>query len=190
MRERLIGAAAIVVVGIVVIPWLVSRARFAHELNQSRPLSVPVSTAGTSASPDLVLALPPLASTPAGTSAPASAPAATRTHPALASASAATRTHPAPTAAAVPPSSAEPVSGWSVQVASVTDPGAAATLAAKLIHAGFKAFVSPHLLNGKTWYRVRVGPYPDAASAKAAEAKIAAVSGTRVILQRLRGAGG
>lgn len=173
----MIGAAAIVVVAIVAIPWLVSRARFAHELNQSRATSIPISAAGTVASPGLELALPPLTAAATRTSAPSPAPATATAHS-------------VPTAATVPPPLREPVSGWSVQVASLTDSDAAAKLAAGLIHAGFKAFVSPHLLRGKTWYRVRVGPYPDAASAEAAAPKIAAVSGTKVIVRRLGGAGG
>lgn len=177
MRERLIGAIAIVVVAIVTIPWLVSRARYAHQLSLPRATLIPANAAATAASPGLSLGLPPLSTASDGASAPV---AVTAESPAP----------PAPAATTVTATAGMPTSGWGVQAASLTDPGDAAGLSARLIRAGFKAFVSPHLVGGKTWYRVYVGPYPDAAAARSAAPKIAALSKTQVIVRQFGGKGG
>jgi len=54
---------------------------------------------------------------------------------------------------------------WIVQVASVNTPEAGAELEKKLKGAGFSAFVEKAQVNGKTFYRVRVGPETDRAHA-------------------------
>lgn len=63
-------------------------------------------------------------------------------------------------AAAPPPPKPRPDAPavWIVQVASLNSADAANNLAAKLKQSGFAAFVESAVVNGRTYYRVRVGP--------------------------------
>lgn len=56
---------------------------------------------------------------------------------------------------AVPP---RPESGWAVQVAALGNEAAARAMAEDLQSRGYAAFVLEYRLNGKVYYRVRVGP--------------------------------
>lgn len=149
VRERLIGASVLVVIAVILIPWLVSRAHHPREIVRN----LPVPASATDSTPPYVLPLP---------TSGAAAPAATAV-------AGATRR--------------SPEGGWSVQVASFSDRKAAATLAARLMRAGFKVFLSPHAVGKTVYYRVRVGPYAAAANARAAAPRVAAVSGTRVVVR-------
>lgn len=64
---------------------------------------------------------------------------------------------PAP---AAPPAPSSGVS-WVVQVAAYTETAKAEALAGRLNGKGFKAFVEPTLVNGKEYFRVRIGPDGD-----------------------------
>ena len=179
MRERLIGAAVVVVAAIILIPWLVSRAHHPREV-VSR---LPVPASATDGSKSYVLPLPASGPPPASGRAVAAMPASR----------AASQAPPKPvheTAPAQPArhkdasSASTPAPGWTVQVASFSKRGAAAPLVKRLGKAGFKAFIDPHQVGGTTYYRVRVGPYRDEAKAKAAAPRIAAVSGTKVLVRQ------
>lgn len=67
---------------------------------------------------------------------------------------------PPDSAPSVPPEAAEPrpASGWAVQVAALGNEAAAKAMAAELQSRGYAAFVLEYRLNGKVYYRVRVGP--------------------------------
>lgn len=67
---------------------------------------------------------------------------------------------PPDSAPSVPPEAAEPrpESGWAVQVAALGNEAAARAMAAELQSRGYAAFVLEYRLNGKVYYRVRVGP--------------------------------
>lgn len=67
---------------------------------------------------------------------------------------------------APPKSRADGLPSWVVQVSSLGSPEAAGKLADKLKQAGFSAFVEQAVVNGKTYYRVRVGPHIDRANAQ------------------------
>ena len=56
-----------------------------------------------------------------------------------------------------------------LQVGSYPDPKAADEAKAKLAMAGFVAQVQPVTINGKTWHRVRLGPYATASELEAAK---------------------
>jgi cell division protein FtsN len=56
-----------------------------------------------------------------------------------------------------------------LQVGSYPDPKAADEAKAKLAMAGFVAQVQPVTINGKTWHRVRLGPYASASELEAAK---------------------
>ena len=58
---------------------------------------------------------------------------------------------------------------YTLQTGSYPDPKAADEAKAKLAMAGFVAQVQPVTINGKTWHRVRVGPYASASELEAAK---------------------
>ena len=61
---------------------------------------------------------------------------------------------------------------WVIQVASVATPQGAADLERKLRAGGFTAFVEQATVNGKVYYRVRVGPALDRARAEQTAARL------------------
>lgn len=84
-----------------------------------------------------------------------------------------TATPPAGTAAA-PAAPAAAASGrYVLQVSSLPDARAADEMKARLALSGFSAQVQPVTINGKTWHRVRVGPYASASSLEAAKKSLA-----------------
>ena len=60
-----------------------------------------------------------------------------------------------------------------LQAGSYPDPRAADEAKAKLALSGFIAHIQPVTINGKTWHRVRVGPYATASELEAAKRSLA-----------------
>jgi DedD protein len=88
-------------------------------------------------------------------------------------------TPPAPTGAAGSPTSAEPgaapargLPGWVIQVASLGTSESAGELEGRLRAGGFSAFVEKAEVNGKMFYRVRVGPEADRGNAERTAAQL------------------
>lgn len=202
MRERLIGAVVLVIIAVILIPWLVSRAH--HPENVVIQTSWPAS-ASTPAQPYVL----PLQSTaPARSSVTARPPLTARTTASTMPAGAkavATASAPAPQTVVrqtPPPVNSKPaaskvdlaalpnaksptaVTGWHVQAASFSDIKSAQTLEKQLEQAGFKVSVAPHQVGKTTYYRVLVGPYPDEALARSAASGIARISRTRVLIRK------
>ncbi|MGA7966003.1 MAG: SPOR domain-containing protein [Gammaproteobacteria bacterium] len=202
MRERLIGAAVLVVIAVILIPWLVSRAH--HPEDVVTQTSWPAS-ASTPAQPYVL----PLQSTvPASSSAAAMPTPAARTTAnavtpgakALAASSSPSphtvvRQKPLPVnskpvaskvdLAALPKvNSLSAATGWHVQAASFSDIKAAQTLEKHLEQAGFKVSVAPHLVGKTTYYRVLVGPYPNKTQADSAATGVARISRTKVLIRK------
>jgi len=75
---------------------------------------------------------------------------------------------PAPPAATPAPSAG----GWAVQVAALSNGEAAAKLAADLKAKGYSAFVLEHRADGRVFYRVRVGPESQRERADALAARL------------------
>ncbi len=50
--------------------------------------------------------------------------------------------------------------GYAIQIASLSDPESAATVRDRFLAKGYPAYVRRAGVNGKTWYRVRIGSYP------------------------------
>ena len=76
----------------------------------------------------------------------------------------------APTGASAPATTPGAASGrYVLQVGSYPDPKAADEAKAKLAMAGFVAQVQPVTINGRTWHRVRLGPYASASELEAAK---------------------
>ncbi len=70
---------------------------------------------------------------------------------------------------ATPVPNATPGSRYVLQTGSYPEPKAADEAKAKLALAGFVAQVQPVTINGRTWHRVRVGPYASASELEAAK---------------------
>lgn len=82
-----------------------------------------------------------------------------------------TRANPS---APTPPGTATPstpatAGRYVLQAGSYPDPKAADEAKAKLALSGFSAQIQPVTINGKTWHRVRVGPYSSASDLEAAK---------------------
>lgn len=80
--------------------------------------------------------------------------------------------NPTATGTTPPPEPAVAASGarYVLQAGSYPDPKAAEELKAKLALSGFVARVQSVNVNGKTWHRVRVGPYSSASDVETAKA--------------------
>lgn len=77
------------------------------------------------------------------------------------------------TEAEIEPSADKPTSGWIVQVASFSEQSNADALQEQLEKKGYTAFVATAEVNGRTWYRVRVGPEEERNNADKLQKKIA-----------------
>jgi cell division protein FtsN len=75
---------------------------------------------------------------------------------------------PAPPPPALPPGSR----GYNIQIQALMDKSAADEMLSKLKRLGYNGQESKVAFNGQTWYRVRVGPYPSAEEANAAQARL------------------
>lgn len=82
---------------------------------------------------------------------------------------------PATAPGATPATPAAPAAGarYVLQTSSYPDPKAADEAKAKLALSGFSAQVQPVTINGKTWHRVRLGPYASASELEAAKKSLA-----------------
>lgn len=81
------------------------------------------------------------------------------------------RANATPATTSTPPATAP--GRYVLQTGSYPDPKAADEAKAKLALAGFVAQVQPVTINGKTWHRVRLGPYPSASELEAAKRSLA-----------------
>lgn len=118
----------------------------------------------------------PLALPAAGVAGPGGA-AATTSRPAGTKADAGAARPPTATettanAAVSPRGANDGMPSWVIQVASVATPEGAADLERKLRAGGFTAFVEKATVNGKVYYRVRVGPELDRARAEQTAARL------------------
>lgn len=82
---------------------------------------------------------------------------------------------PAATPGSAPAGGQAPAAGarYVLQTSSYPDPKAADEAKAKLALSGFSAQVQPVTINGKTWHRVRLGPYASASELEAAKKSLA-----------------
>jgi len=180
LKARLIGAAVLVAIAVLLIPELLSGRKTVEPVAEeagprgSRTFTIELGGgAGQSVrTPTTVTPTPeplPSAPTPAATvAAPVTEPATpveTAPPPAEVAAAPVEREPVPPPAAAPtvakptpPPASAPSRGGWAVQVGAFGSADTAAKLVRDLSGAGYRAFVSPVARGGKTLHRVRVGP--------------------------------
>jgi DedD protein len=188
LKARLIGAAVLVVLAVLLIPEMLSGRKpagqgdgppagahgtrsFTIDLGSGTagPMTAPAASPAASPAPSPGLAStsgPPAAAQPAVQPGPAPAPSAvegpapTVTTPVAAQS--------APATQAPPPAPSIPGrGGWAVQVGAFGSAATADKLARELQSAGFEAYVAPVSRAGKALNRVRVGPESERSRAEA-----------------------
>ncbi len=159
LKERLIGAVVLVVLAVIIIPWVL-KGGSAPDSTVTKSLTLPPAAA-TNGQPAYHMDL----SNPA-TASSGSLPAIASTHAAPTS-----TPQPAVRPAAQPATEqAKPVApasgGWAVQAGSYSNEANARNVQHKLTMHGYHAYISRFQTGSRTYYRVRVGPYTDKASAE------------------------
>lgn len=205
LKERLVGAAVLVAIGVWLIPWVLDGPENTSENSTSslqlpaaeEPVPMRTQTLRIGSPAEQQAAAPaapqpePSAATPAAPEPPAAAPepaadseaevavATAAPEPAtVAPAPATPAPKPAATPAPAPRPAAPPATAakgdWVVQLGSFGAEDNARKLAQRADQFGYKASVSSTRANGRTLYRVRVGPYETRRSADAAASALAA----------------
>ncbi|NBC13471.1 MAG: hypothetical protein GVY09_09030 [Gammaproteobacteria bacterium] len=199
-KRRLVGAAVVVALMVIFVPMLLEQP---DPDGLGEPIVIPDEpevpdagpapgetqsseslTAEQDFTPPLPVPEPPPGAAvepPATEAEPASAqPAVTAQEPASAVEQA-----PAPEQA---PAGPKPVpagtSSWVVQVASLASADAAKGLQDELRAKGYTAFVEQATVNGKRYYRVRVGPEVERARANSLAAELQSETGSKPLVQR------
>jgi len=178
LKERLIGATVLVVLGVIIIPFFLKGSP-SPDSTVNQPLTLPPSD---STAPQQQYSLPltsatapaPAAAAAASALAPVATPTAA-TKPAVHAIPRPAQAAPAPTPAAT---AAATASGkWLVQAGSYGSTANAEKVVATLKKHGIHASVSHFTKAGHTYYRVRVGPYAERADADKAAAAVAKAYG-------------
>ena len=188
VKERLVGAAVLVLLVVIVVPALLSGPR------ESAPpagadaadADVPAGPAGEVRVVEIDLTGKPGQAAAAAVLDPVADPAAVPA-PApetgvevpraddlagVAAQEAAPTESPSSTSKQLAEVPAPPAGGWAVQVAALSSGDAAAKLAADLKARGYSAFVLEHRADGRVFYRVRVGPESQRERADALAARL------------------
>lgn len=186
-KQRLLGATAIVALAVIFVPMLFEQTPEGDlpSLQQSSP---PAPTFDPSVKSEVFLGpgdsgvgglteskplpLPPGGAPEPETAAPPLSGAAETPPPEPADETA--ESQPAKAAPAPARAANDGMPSWVIQVASVATPEGAAQLESKLRTNGFTAFVEKADVNGRTYYRVRVGPEADRARAEQTAARVRA----------------
>lgn len=161
MKERLIGAVVLVVLGIIIIPFFLKGSSPDNGVSQSVTLPPSDSTAPQQ---QYTLALSPATAASGAALAPAAATAVSQQpvlNPALTQ---------KPVVHDIPrkpiPATAQASQGkWVVQAGSYGSEANAGKVVSALTRQGFHAYISRFSKGSHTFYRVRVGPYADRAAA-------------------------
>ena len=163
MKERLIGAVVLVVLGIIIIPFFLKGSSPDNGASQSVTLPPSDSTAPQQ---QYTLALSP--ATAAGAALASAAATAAPQQPVLKPVVHDIPRKPASAAAQAP----APQGKWVVQAGSYGSEANAGKVVSTLTQQGFHAYISRFSKSGRTFYRVRVGPYADRAAADKAVAAV------------------
>ncbi len=71
--------------------------------------------------------------------------------------------------------------GYNIVIDAAMDRAAANRMASRLLGLGYTSHIMPTQINGQTWYRVQVGPYPSPDDARAAQAQLRAAYTARYV---------
>lgn len=161
LKQRLIGAVVLVALAVIFLPMLIKGPAPDSGVSDV-PLEVPAAPGGQYETRELPLVTP--GNAPAGgvvglDEKPAAAPA-------TASEAVPLGTAPAPTAGAMLPASTAG-GNYAVNFGAYATPADADAVIARLKQSSLPAFREPTTINGKTAYRVRIGPYAERADAEA-----------------------
>lgn len=184
LKERLIGAVVLVILAIIIIPWVL-KGGSAPSTTVTQKLALPqASTAPSAQTTTYHLAL----NGPTGSSTVPAAGAAVQSAPEVTSAQTAAAQAPPPTAAkasrqgraSLRAAAQAPTTGkWVVQAGSYGNERNALAVEHQLVKRGLHAYISRYRKSGRTYYRVRVGPYPERAAAERAVKEVQRVAGGR-----------
>ena len=177
LKERLIGAVVLVILAVIIIPWVL-KGGSAPSTTVTQPLALPQQVTTAPAAQTYHMALSGPASATGGL--PASV--ASQSPPAPITAlvqQPASRTAGSHVAVAVPPPHVTVSGKWVVQAGSYASLRNALAVEHKLVKHGFHAYVSRYHKNGRTYYRVRVGPYADRVAAERVVNEVARAYGGR-----------
>ena len=201
-KRRLVGAAVLVALAVIFVPMLVEDKDSGNlgepivipekpdfdsayqtpaapkEADLTPPLPIPEPPGGLA--PDEQAAMDAGAETPAPEEPIAVAKPAAVPKPAAAQKPASTPASAAPGPKPVPAGTRS----WVVQVASLGSAESARGLQDRLRGKGYSAFVEQARVNGKLYYRVRVGPEIDRARADGIARKLADETGSKPLVQR------
>lgn len=158
LKERLTGAVVLMVAAVIFVPWLLDGPEQTDEPMEQRSLALPVAPVRTESREQ------PADERPAATSPQRKAGQPANEEPRPPEPRPADQKAAAQAVSAVP---ADPLSAWAVQVGSFTSKENADRLSETLKEGGYRAFVTRATDQGKTFYRVRVGPEQQRARAEA-----------------------
>lgn len=161
LKQRLIGAVVLVALAVIFLPMLIKGPAPDSGVSDV-PLEVPATPGGQYETRELPLVTP--GNAPAGgvvglDEKPAAAPVTSSEAVPLGTA-------PAPTAGAILPASTAG-GNYAVNFGAYATPADADAMIARLKQSSLPAFREPTTINGKTAYRVRIGPYAERADAEA-----------------------
>lgn len=171
LKERLIGAVVLVILGVIIIPFFLKGSP-APDAGVSQSVTLPP---GDTTSVQQVSM--PLTPGPAATTTPLMTAARPATAPAPAAASAPKPVVHNITRATAAPSPVAAGGQWLVQAGSYGSQANADKVVKTLQQHGFHASVSRFSKSGKSYFRVRVGPYAQRADADKAAAAVAKAYG-------------
>lgn len=167
MKERLIGAVVLVVLGIIIIPFFLKGSSPDNGASQSVTLPPSDSTAPQQ---QYTLALSPATAAAGTVLAPSTATSQPVLNPARAQKPVVHDIPRKPVSAAA--QAPAPQGKWVVQAGSYGSEANAGKVVSTLSQQGFHAYISRFSKGGHTFYRVRVGPYADRAAADKAVAAV------------------
>lgn len=181
LKERLIGAAVLVILAIIIIPWVL-KGGSAPNTTVTRQLALPQATTVPVAATAYQMPLngPADASARPGAAATQAAPASATRQVAVPVVRQPVATKPsAPSVTPAPTAHAAAHGKWAVQAGSYASERNALAVEHKLAKRGYHAYISRYRKSGRTYYRVRVGPYADRTAAERVVSGVARAFGGR-----------
>lgn len=168
LKERLTGAVVLMIAAVIFVPWLLDGPDQPAPASEQRTLVLPVASEVNKQDPN---SRSQAVSSPAGSAGKRAEPGASGKRAASADEKVTAAPVKPPVAATsqteARPPPPDPLRAWAVQVGSFASKDNAERLSELLKSRGYRAFVARTSDQGRTLYRVRVGPEQDRARAEA-----------------------